>query len=84
MSNLLTESSRGFEQAQPIDFLAEPERTLRVARFLGPEAVLQLDEHRTFARIFDGSIQIEPQTVIFDRTGNRLDTAELLSQVEGN
>ncbi len=82
MSNLLTEPCIKAEQAPTPEFLIEPARTLRVARLLGAEAVIQLSKELTFADIFNGTVPVSPQSTIFDRTGQRLDAQELVSQID--
>lgn len=83
MSNVLSEPCVEVERALFADLLIEPERTLRVARLLGVNAIVQLSEELTFRDIFQGEVPISRETIIFDRTGTRIDAAELLTQVEG-
>jgi hypothetical protein len=83
MSNLLTGPNAGVERALFADLLREPARTLRVAKLLGANAIVQLGDDLTFKDIFEGEVPISEETIIFDRTGARVDSAELLTQVEG-
>ena len=83
MSNLLTGPSVEVERALFAELLEEPERTLRVARILGAEAIIQLSENLTFANIFSGEVPINAESIIYDRNGARVDASQLLSQVEG-
>jgi hypothetical protein len=82
MSNLLTGPSVEVERALFADLLEEPERTLRVARLLGAEAIIQLSENLTFANIFSGEVPINAESIIYDRNCTLLDAAELVTQVE--
>lgn len=83
MSNQLAEPSVEIERALYADLLIEPERTLRVAKLLGASSIVQLGEYLTFSDIFDGSVPISEESLIFDRHGRQLAAAELLTQVEG-
>lgn len=83
MSNLLSEPCVEVERALFADLLVEPQRTLRVAKLLGVNAIVQLSDDLTFRDIFEGEVPISKETIIFDRTGTRIDSAELLTQVEG-
>lgn len=85
MSNLLSEPCVEVERRLFADLLVEPARTLRVARLLGAEAIVQLSEHLTFADIFSGEVPVNTESTIYDRNGRCLgvtEVAELVSQVE--
>lgn len=82
MSNLLSEPCVEVERALFADLLVEPARTLRVAKLLGVNAIVQLSNDLTFNDIFRGEVPISEETTIFDRTGTRINAAELLTQVE--
>lgn len=82
MSNLLTGPDVEVERRLFAELLVEPERTKRVARLLGAEAIVQLSEHITFNDIFRGEVPISEETIVFDRHGKQLDAAQLVSQVE--
>ena len=43
---------------------------------------VQLSENITFSSIFAGVVQISEDTLVYDRAGERVDTLELLSQID--
>lgn len=79
MSNVTPEVlSRSAESiVHPADF----ERTQRIGEALGACSVVRLTRNLTFNDIFNGSVVIDEKSLIFDRQGERLDTAEILSQI---
>lgn len=83
MSNLLSEPGVEIERALFADLLLEPARTLRVAKLLGANAIIQLGEELTFSDIFQGEVPICSDSIVYDRNGRRLDATELVSQVVG-
>jgi hypothetical protein len=82
MSNVLTGPSVEVERALFAELLVEPARTIRVARLLGAEAIIQLSENLTFNNIFSGEVPITTDSVIYDRVGRRFEPTEVAALVD--
>lgn len=80
MSNVTSEVlSRSAESiARPENL----ERIQRIGNALGVCSVVRLTRNLTFNDIFSGDVAIDEKSLIFDRHGERLDTIEILSQIE--
>lgn len=79
MSNFLTQQN--FGSAETWSPVPEAAQAQRVAGNIGA-AVIQLSHEITFADIFAGKIPISTDSVVYDRSGVQLDTAELLTYVD--
>lgn len=81
MSNLTSEVLY-VESTRPYSEVSESEKEQKVSKYLGAQAVVQLSQELSFADIFTGRVLINADSIIYDRSGVQVDTAELLTYLE--